>query len=114
MAARAPAHDRQRLLRLVWSRPAAEDRRAIRQYIAADNPRAAIALDELISAKAAHQVRRPELGRSGRVPNTRELIVHRNYVLVYDLALDETVRVLRVLHAARQWPPAEDEPPFNA
>jgi len=93
-------------LNLVWSRAASDDRRAIREYVAADNPRAAIALDELIGAKAARLARHPELGRPGRVPNTRELVVHRNYLLVHDIAEGELVRVLRVLHAARQWPPA--------
>lgn len=33
----------------------------------------------------------------------RELVVHRNYILVYDVTGDE-VRILRVLHARRQWP----------
>ena len=93
-------------MKLVWSRAASDDRRAIREYVAAENPRAAIALDELIGAKAAALARHPELGRPGRVPNTRELVVHRNYPLVYDIAEGKLVRVLRVLHAARQWPPA--------
>lgn len=93
-------------MRLVWSRPAREDRKAIRAYIAADNPRAAVALDELIAARAGQLVRQPGLGRPGRVGNTRELVVHRNYLLIYDVAGD-LVRVLRVLQAARRWPPAE-------
>ena len=63
-----------------------------------------MALDELIGQKARHLVRHPQLGRPGRVEHTRELVVHRNYILVYDVAGD-LVRVLRVLHAARQWPP---------
>ncbi|WP_419633594.1 type II toxin-antitoxin system RelE/ParE family toxin [Thiolapillus sp.] len=33
-----------------------------------------------------------------------KVLTHQNYVLVYDVAGDQ-VRVLRVLHAARQWPP---------
>ena len=90
-------------MRLIWTRPARDDRRAIREYIAADNPRAALALDELIAEKARRLVRHPQLGRPGRVENTRELVAHRNYILVYDVAGD-LVRVLRVLHAARQWP----------
>ncbi|WP_313517846.1 type II toxin-antitoxin system RelE/ParE family toxin [Brevundimonas sp.] len=45
----------------------------------------------------------PGLGRVGRVPGTRELVAHQNYVLVYDV-VDDQVRILRVLHAARQWP----------
>ena len=35
-----------------------------------------------------------------RVTGTRELVVHHNYILVYDVT-GEFVRVLRVLHAPR-------------
>lgn len=91
-------------MKLVWTRRAREDRKTIREYIAADNPNAALDLDELLSEKAARLVDHPGLGRPGRVQGTRELVVHRNYILIYDVASD-AVRVLRVLHAARQWPP---------
>jgi len=91
-------------VRLVWTRPAQQDRRAIREYIAADNPAAALDLDELLSERAARLVDHPGLGRPGRVAGTRELVAHRNYILIYDVAGD-LVRVLRVLHAARRWPP---------
>lgn len=91
-------------MKLVWTRPAATDRREIRAYIAQDNPAAALALDELFSEKAGRLLDHPGLGRPGRIADTRELVVHQNYILVYDLAGD-LVRVLRVLHAARQWPP---------
>ncbi|BDT66868.1 hypothetical protein os1_10330 [Comamonadaceae bacterium OS-1] len=91
-------------MKLVWTRPAHQDRKAIREYIAADNPIAAIDLDTLFSQKAAYLIDHPGLGRPGRVPGTRELVVHRNYILIYDV-VDVQVRVLRVLHAARMWPP---------
>ena len=65
---------------------------------------AALALDELLSEKAARLIDHPQFGRPGRIIGTRELVAHRNYILVYDVTAD-TVRVLRVLHAARQWPP---------
>lgn len=93
-------------MRLVWTRPANLDRKQIREYIAQDNPTAALALDELVSEKASRLVDHPGLGRPGRVDGTRELIAHQNYILVYDVA-EDTVRVLRVLHAARQWPPMQ-------
>ena len=66
-------------------------------------PTVALTLDELLSEKASRLVDHPNLGRPGRLTDTRELVAHRNYILVYDLAGD-LVRVLRVLHAARQWP----------
>lgn len=92
-------------MKLVWTLPARDDRKSIREYIAVDNPRVAIDLDELLSEKAARLVDHPGLGRPGRLKGTRELVAHPNYILVYDV-MGDWVRVLRVLHAARQWPPA--------
>ena len=87
----------------LWTLGAVQDRDGIYDYIEADNPAAALTLDDLFSEKARLLVDNPGLGRAGRVPGTRELVAHRNYVLVYDMA-DDQVRILRVLHAARQWP----------
>jgi len=91
-------------MKLVWTRLAKVDRQQIREYIADENPAAALALDELISEKATRLTDHPELGRPGRVEGTRELVVHTNYLMVYDFR-GGTVRVLRLLHAKRQWPP---------
>lgn len=93
-------------MRLFWTPEALDDRSAIYDYIEADNPRAALALDELFSEKVRHLIDHPGLGRIGRITGTRELVVHKNYILIYDTRVEQ-VRVLRVLHAARQWPPAD-------
>ncbi len=92
------------MMELFWTPEATQDRDEIYDYIEADNPAAALALDELFAEKAGRLVDHPGLGRPGRVAGTRELVAHQNYILVYDVA-GELVRVLRVLHAARQWPP---------
>lgn len=92
-------------MKLVWTRPAQEDRRAIRDYIAGDNPIAALAMDELFSEKAARLANIPEMGKPGRVQGTRELVAHRSYILIYAVKADQ-VQVLRLLHTARQWPSA--------
>jgi toxin ParE1/3/4 len=92
-------------VKLVWTRTASTDRKEIREYIAQADPVAALALDELISQKAGDLVDHPGLGRPGRVTGTRELVLHQNYILIYDTSAD-LIRLLRVLHAARQWPPA--------
>lgn len=91
-------------MKLVWTRQAHADRKKIREYILQHAPAAALALDELFSEKASLLLEHLNLGRTGRVPGTRELVAHRNYILIYDLSGD-TVRVLRLLHVARQWPP---------
>jgi addiction module RelE/StbE family toxin len=88
---------------LVWTRPARQDRKAIREYIAQNNLGAALVLDELFSEKASGLAANSNLGRPGRVRGTRELVVHKHYTLIYDV-VDGLVRVLRVLHTARQWP----------
>lgn len=88
-----------------WTPEAITDREAIYDYIEADNPAAALALDELFEQKASRLIDHPQMGRKGREAGTRELVAHRNYILVYDVTAD-SVRILRVLHTARQWPPA--------
>ncbi len=94
-------------MRLFWTPEAIDDRRSIYDYIEVDNPSAALALDELFSEKVSRLIDHPGLGRPGRVAGTRELVAHQNYILIYDIAAD-SVRVLRVIHAARQWPPASE------
>jgi len=94
---------------LHWTPEAIRDREEIEEiynHIEADNPVAALALDELFLEEAGRLVDHPGLGRLGRVTGTRELVAHRNYILVYDVA-GNLVRVLRVLYAAKQWPPAK-------
>jgi addiction module RelE/StbE family toxin len=91
------------MMELFWAPEAIQDRDEIYDYIEANNPAAALTLDELFLEKAALLTTRPGLGRTGRIAGTRELVAHRNYILLYDLA-DDVVRVLRVLHTARQWP----------
>ena len=87
-------------MRLVWTRLANTDRQKIREYIAQDNPAAALALDELFSEKTKRLVDHPNLGRPGRVAGTRELVAHQNYILIYNTVGDQ-VRLLRILHASR-------------
>lgn len=94
-------------MKLVWTLDAHQDRRNIREHIARENPAAALTLDELFTQKAGNLIDHPAMARPGRVAGTRELVVHRNYILVYDVAGD-VVRILRVLHARREWPPVTD------
>lgn len=98
------------MIGLFWTLEAIEDRENIYDHIEADSPAAALDLDELFKEKASLLVDHPSLGRIGRVAGTRELVVHRNYILIYDLVAD-LLRVLNVVHAARQWPPIS--PPIS-
>ena len=46
----------------------------------------------------------PAMGRPGRVSGTRELVVADTPYIVPYRVRDDVVEVLRVFHAARQWP----------
>ena len=82
---------------------AVADLTVIVDYISDDNPEAAQALKEDIETRVSQLRENPRLYRVGRVDGTREMVVRSNYLVVY--AEDpHTVTILRVLHAAQQWP----------
>lgn len=83
---------------------AERDRADAIAFIAADNPHAALAMDQVFSEAAARLADFPLLGHVGKVPGTRELIPHRNYRMVYEVD-DDVVWILALVHTARQWPP---------
>lgn len=87
----------------LWKPTAIVDHKRIIQYIAKDNPRAAIEMGDMLMQKAEELDRHPTLGRVGRVNGTRELVVHPNYLLIYRI-VDKVPEVLRIKHAAQQWP----------
>jgi len=87
----------------VWKPTAIADRKRITEYIAQDNPRAAIEMVDMLMQKAAQLDQHPTLGRVGRVKGTRELVAHPNYILIYRV-VGKAAEVLRVKHAAQKWP----------
>ena len=92
-------------MRLVWSRRAIDDLRAIQTFIEKDNPAAArkVAL-RIIEFVETMIPENPAMGRPGRVPGTRELVVaHTPYIVPYRVR-HGTIKVLRVYHGARRWP----------
>jgi len=93
-------------MKVVWAEPADEDRQKIIFFIAQDNPKAAVELDALFTDAANSLSTLPLRGRPGRLPDTRELVVHKNYIVVYayDVSSD-IVYITAALHASRLWPP---------
>lgn len=89
---------------LEWREAARADLLAIVDYISDDNPDAAQRLKDEIEDKVSKLRDRPKIYRPGRVAGTREMVIRPNYIVVY-AEDDRAVAILRVLHAARQWPP---------
>jgi toxin ParE1/3/4 len=67
-------------VRLFWTPEAIDDRRAIYDDIEADNPSAALALDEIFSEKANRLIDHSGLGRLGRVYETSEFVAQQNWL----------------------------------
>ena len=65
-------------MKLVWSRFALSDRDGIFSYIEAENPRAAVHVDEQIANAARRLLDFPDSGRTGRVAGT---LGHSAYIL---------------------------------
>jgi addiction module RelE/StbE family toxin len=91
-------------MRLIWTRRATWDLAQIRSYIARDNPPAAARIAARIRQAVARLTDHPNLGRPGREPGTRELVVTRTrYIVAYSVD-DGSVTILAVVHGARRWP----------
>ncbi|CAM5789305.1 type II toxin-antitoxin system RelE/ParE family toxin [Castellaniella caeni] len=90
-------------MKVIWTPDAEQDRADIWDYIAADNPLAAVGMDDLFSVAAGRLSTYPKLGKEGLVPGTRELIPHESYRLVYEIDGD-AVWILALVSTARLWP----------
>lgn len=86
-----------------WKPKAVTDLQTIMSYIAQDNPKAAVEVIDAILGKVDLLENNPHLGRTGRVKNTRELVALKNYIVIYRL-VDDVAQILRIKHAAQQWP----------
>jgi toxin ParE1/3/4 len=92
------------MLPIVWSADAEDDTAEIIQYVGERNPLAAEKLWDLLHDSVLPLSEHPYLYRkSERVPGTREIVVHPNYVVVYQVTAS-TIDVLRVLHSRQQYP----------
>ena len=76
----------------------------IEAYIAHDNPSAADDVVLKILKAVSLLKEQPGLGRAGRVPGTKELVVPKiPYIVPYRVKGD-FLQILRVYHTSRTWP----------
>ena len=90
-------------MRLEWRPLALADRERIFDFIAKDDPVAALNLDEMFEKRADLLIEYPESHRSGREKGTREMVVHPDYIVIYRIQ-KAFVEILRVKHTGRQQP----------
>lgn len=89
---------------LIWLPVAIEERFDQLDYIAQDNPLAAIEQDEEIERQTNLLTSQPKMGRVGRERGTRELVISRTpFIAVYRIK-GTRIEILRFLHGAQNWP----------
>lgn len=76
----------------------------ILDYIGDRNPHAADRLYESIETATEALPGHPSLYRPNRVPGTREIVVHPNYLVIYRVT-SSPLEILDVLHARQEYPP---------
>ncbi len=92
-------------MNILWSPEAVEDLTSLRSYIAEDDPAAA----RKVVLHIIHSVQQllpdnPQMGRPGRVPGTRELVIPKTPFIVPYRLQRNAIQILRVYHGARRWP----------
>ena len=92
-------------MQIRWLRTALRNLDHHANYIAKSDPIAARNAVQHIRAAVDRLAEYPSMGRVGRVPLTRELIVRGTpWIVVYRVRAD-VVEIIRVLHGAQSWPP---------
>ena len=94
--------------RLSWADDALADLEEQIAFIARDDPRSAALVAGRIDA-AVRKLLARSIGRPGRVAGTYEKSIDKTSLIVAYELLDagETLAILRIMHAARDWKPGK-------
>jgi toxin ParE1/3/4 len=91
-------------VRVRWLRGALKNLDDEAAHIAREDLAAAAHMIERITSAVDQLASPPALGRLGRVPGTRELVISSTpYIIPYRIRGD-VIEILRVFHGARKWP----------
>lgn len=91
-------------MRVSWLKATLLDLDEIEAYVAADCSAVAVEVVLKIIRAVSLIGEQPGIGRAGRVPGTKELVVSGLPYIVPYRVKDEVVQVLRVYHTSRKWP----------
>lgn len=91
-------------MKIVYTKLAQSDLSDLVDYLSLTSADSALKVLEKLEDSLTLLSEHPEMGRPGRVPETRELVVpDTSYIIPYKVE-GELLVVLRVYHAARKWP----------
>jgi toxin ParE1/3/4 len=85
-----------------WTPTSLRDLHCLHSYISEDNATAAIDVVEALLKGIEALTRNPEMGRTGRVAGSRELVI-APFVIAYR-SRKSVIEILGIVHRARRWP----------
>jgi len=91
-------------MRVRWLRKALRNLDEEATYIEVDDPATARLVVQRVLEAVAQLADQPGLGRPGRVPNTRELVVLNTRYLIPYRVRASAIEILRVVHTSRRPP----------
>lgn len=91
-------------MRVRWLRTALLNLGDEADYIASDSPDAARLVIQRVLDAVSMLPEQPNVGRPGRVPGTRELVVLKTRYIVPYRVRGRTIEILRVFHTSRRLP----------
>lgn len=98
----------ERRMRIQWTPRALQDLEDIFEYLSQEDPASALSVLDRIEKAISHLMLYPEIGRKGRIPETRELIISGiPFFAVYRIRKD-AVHILALYHGAQLFPDMPD------
>ncbi len=91
-------------MKIKLSQLALDDLESIACYISQDKPDAAQAIIKRTFEAIENLIAFPTIGRTGRVPHTRELVIGGTPLIIIYRVKQDTIFIARIIHSARKWP----------
>ncbi len=90
-------------MKIKLAKLATQDLQAVKNYISQDKPSAASVVVKRVLEDIENLATFPNIGRPGRVPHTRELVISGTPLIVIYQVQQDTIYIARILHGARKW-----------
>lgn len=93
-------------MKVVWLKRARLDLNDALDWIATRNPGAAENIAQLIHLQISQLATYPQLGRVGKIENTRELVIQQTrYIAAYRIDIkNKQIQILALTHHSKSWP----------
>lgn len=91
-------------MNILWSPESISDLKNLYQYSLIENPHSAHMIYNRVIEQVEILTHSPHIGRAGRVPGTRELIISDTKYIIPYRVVNGTLQILRIYYSSRKWP----------